>query len=69
MTCVSFAKVDQVKKNKTLKNTGKMEKNTGKVGEFCQSRKVGTMVSVFILNATLVFLRDDNKNKRTLHFA
>ena len=28
-----------------IKNTGKMEeKNTGKVREFCQSRKVGTMI-------------------------
>ena len=40
MNSVLFAKMDQVfsfKKNKTLK------KNTGKVREFCQSGKVGTM--------------------------
>ena len=45
MNYVLFAKMDQVfsLKNKTLKNTGKMEKDTGKVREFCQSRKVGTL--------------------------
>ena len=38
--------MDQVfsKENKTLKkNTGKWEKNTGKVREFCQSGKVGML--------------------------
>ena len=46
MNCVLFAKMDQVfsLKNKTLKNTGKMEKDTGKVREFCQSGKVGTLM-------------------------
>ena len=46
MNCVLFAKMDQVfsLKNKTLKNTGKMEKDTGKVREFCQSGKVGTLI-------------------------
>ena len=40
MNCVLFAKMDQVFIfKKTLKNIGKMGKNTGKVGEFCQSRK------------------------------
>ena len=29
--------------SKTLKNTGKMDKHTGKGGKFCQSGKVGTM--------------------------
>ena len=48
MNCVLFAKMDQVssKENKTLKkywNIGK--KNAGKVREFCQSGKVGTMAS------------------------
>ena len=35
MNCVLFAKMDQVfsLKNKTLKNTGKMEEDTGKVRE------------------------------------
>ena len=35
MNCVLFARMDQVfsLKNKTLKNTGKMEKGTGKVRE------------------------------------
>ena len=42
MNCVLFAKMDQVfsLKNKTLKNTGKMEKDTGKVRE-----KSGNFVS------------------------
>ena len=42
MNCALFAKMDQVfsLKNKTLKNTGKMEKDTGKVGE-----KSGNFVS------------------------
>ena len=45
MNSVLFAKMDQVfsLKNKTLKITGKMEKDTGKIGEFCQSEKVGTL--------------------------
>ena len=30
-------------KKRTLKNTGKLQKITGKVGEICQSEKVGTM--------------------------
>ena len=40
--------MDQVitlKKTKTLKNTGKMEINTGKVRELCRSGKVTTMVA------------------------
>ena len=50
MNCVLFAKMEQVfsKENKTLKNTGKLEKkywkSQGKVREFCQSGKVGTLV-------------------------
>ena len=32
-----------VKKTQHKKNTGKLEKNTGKVREFCQSGKVGTL--------------------------
>ena len=46
MNCVLFAKMDQVfrLKNETLKKYfKKMETNTGKVGEFCQFGKVGTM--------------------------
>ena len=45
MNCVLFAKMDQVfsLKNKTLKNTGKMGKDTGKVreksGNFVSSEK------------------------------
>ena len=37
MNCVLFAKMDKVfsLKKKPLKNPGKIEKNTGKVGEFC----------------------------------
>ena len=40
-----FAQMDQVSslKKQNIKNTGKMGKNTGKVREFCQSGKVGTM--------------------------
>ena len=52
MNCVLFAKMDQVfsKENKTLKNIGNWEKileNTGKVREFCPSRKVGTLCKPF----------------------
>ena len=50
MNCVLFAKGDQVfglKKNKTLKkywkNGKKYWKSQGKVREFCQSGKVGTL--------------------------
>ena len=51
MNCVLFAKMDQVLslKNETLKKYyWKMEKNTGKVKEFCQSGKVGTLYERFI---------------------
>ena len=45
MDCLLFAKMDQVlswKKNyKKLKNTGKMEKDTGKVGGILLDRKIG----------------------------
>ena len=46
MNCVLFAKMDQVfsLKKKHLKNTGKMAKNTGKIREFCQSGKMGTLI-------------------------
>ena len=50
MNYVLFAKMDQVfrKENKTLKNTGKLEKkywkSQGKVREFCQSEKMGTLI-------------------------
>ena len=46
MNCVLLAKKDQVfsKENKTLKKYWKIGKNTGKVREFCQSGKVGTLV-------------------------
>ena len=52
MNCVLFTKMDQVfsKESKTLKkNTGKLEKkywkSQGKVREFCQSGKVGTLIT------------------------
>ena len=47
MNCVLFAKMDQVfsKENKTLKKYWKIGKNTGKVREFCQSGKVGTLIN------------------------
>ena len=34
-------------KNKTLKKYWKMGKNTGKVREFCQSGKVGTLLKPY----------------------
>ena len=49
MNCVLFAKMDQVfsKENKTLKKYWKIGekywKSQGKVREFCQSGKVGTL--------------------------
>ena len=44
MNCALFAKMDKVFSfKKTLKNTGKWRKNTGKVREFCQPGKVGTL--------------------------
>ena len=47
MNYVLFAKMGQIyslKKNKTLnKILEKWKKNTGKVREFCQSGKVGTL--------------------------
>ena len=46
MNCVLFAKMDQVfsKENKTLKKIlENWKENTGKVMEFCQSGKVGTL--------------------------
>ena len=44
MNHVLCAKMDKVfSLKKTLKKYWKMEKNTGKVREFCQSGKVGTM--------------------------
>ena len=50
MNCVLFAKMDQVfsKENKTLKKYWKIGekywKSQGKVREFCQSGKVGTLI-------------------------
>ena len=48
MNCALFAKMDQIfslkKKQNIKKDTGKMAKNTGKVREFCQSVKVGTLM-------------------------
>ena len=50
MNCVLFAKMDQVfsKENKSLKKIlENWKKNTGKVREFYQSGKVGTLVMLF----------------------
>ena len=50
MNCVLFAKMDQVfslKKQNIKKNTGKMGKSSGKIREFCQFGKVGTMLMFF----------------------
>ena len=41
-------------KKTTLDNTGKMEKYTGKVREFCQSGKVGTMYIYYRSTAVLL---------------
>ena len=52
MNCVLFAKMDRVfsKENKTLKKYWKIGekywKSQGKVREFCQSGKVGTLFDV-----------------------
>ena len=50
MNCVLFAKMDQVfsLKNKTLKNTGK-------VREFCQPGKVGTLMNSTCVIVTFLF--------------
>ena len=46
MNYISFAKINQVSaKKKPLKNTRKIGKSTGKVREFCQSGKMGTLLS------------------------
>ena len=47
MNCVLLAKMDQVfsSKSKTIKHTAKVGENTTKVLEFCQSGKVGTMLT------------------------
>ena len=57
MNCVLFAKMDQVfsLKNKTLKNTGKMEKDTGKVreksGNFVRSEKWEPCIIIWLCSA------------------
>ena len=58
MNCVLFAKMDHVlsKENKTLKKYWKIGKNTGKVREFCQSGKVGTLSLVVDRCKTLITL-------------
>ena len=59
MDCVLFAKMYQVfslEKKTTLKKYWKMDKNTGKVREFCQSEKVGTMGNAVFF----VFTMHDN---------
>ena len=65
MNCVLFAKMDQVfsKENKTLKKYWKIGekywKSQGKVREFCQSGKVGTLIgycSHFISNCLAIAL-------------
>ena len=52
MNCAFFGKMDQIfsQENKTLKknwkNGKKYWKSQGKVGEFGQSRKVGTLINI-----------------------
>ena len=59
MNCVLFAKMDQVfsKKNKTLKKYWKIGKkywkSQGKVREFCQSGKVGTLPVASLKSSSL----------------
>ena len=55
MNCVLFANIDKVfqLKNQNIKKYWKIEKNTGKVEEFCQSGKVGTMNICVKVNSTL----------------
>ena len=38
------------------KNTGKMAKNTGKVREFCQSGKVGTLIKLIAVNPFIMIV-------------
>ena len=47
LKCIKFL----VRKNETLKKYWKMEKNTGKVGEFCQPVKVGTLMKHGLLQS------------------
>ena len=49
-----------VKKRNIKKNTGKMAKNTGKVREFCQSGKVGTLVTLMMWTVDI-----DNRKRGT----
>ena len=68
LKCIKFL----VRKNETLKNTGKWKKNTGKVREFCQPVKVGTLMKhgllqsvrfAFNWNAFLLIYAHRLKNK------
>ena len=52
MNCVLFATMDQVFK-KNIKNYWKMVKHSGKVREFYQSGKVGTMEE-YVINIWLI---------------
>ena len=55
-----------VKKNKTLKNTGNFSKISGKVREFCQSGKVGTLTAEMLKDVKSVEATDgiqDNSNR------
>ena len=57
MKCVLFVHMDklQLKNQNILKNTGKIEKYTGKVGEFCQSGKLGTMLMPLLVPSHIHF--------------
>ena len=50
------------KKQNHLKNTGKMGEKTGKVGEFCQSGKVGTRETCYHNVRVKTFLQNARKN-------
>ena len=69
MNCVLFAKMDQVfsKENKTLKKYWKIGekywKSQGKVREFCQSGKVGTLWIILVNDNKI------NKLDRSLYIA
>ena len=55
---VLFLFFSHISSNKPLKNTGKWKENTGKVGEICQSKNVGTMVC--LMSTFRTFVKIDN---------
>ena len=70
MNCVLFAKMDQVfsKENKALKKYWKIGKkywkSQGKVREFCQSGKVGTLIKMVYIVHISVYTHIVNKLRK-----